>query len=318
MKPERESTLNDGVFFSALEMLHCGVEMLNERVASLATIDEQTYAKLGVASLFAGVEQLLKFRLQETHWSLVFADLNKATLTAYYSGDFKSVEFGELVQRLRSISHCHINKEDAAAFETLRRLRNRGMHYNDNLDKRELAPLYSRVLSAAIDFASSQVESKALDRKETDRLESLRRDLHQYKEFAEHRLKHFNQTIDQRGIGLELVYCPTCRQETLLLGDSIDCGFCGARYDTEQVVEDYEIAHAVWGLGLVRKEPDLCSKCGTNHLFEEPLRWFCFTCKITWDKAHYAMCEQCANVVDRDDMNDEQTLCERCMGGSIP
>lgn len=313
MEAAKATTLNEGVQFSALEMLHCGAELLNDRVLFNAATGD-TVNKLGVASLFAGVEQLLKFRLQQTHWSLVFSDVNKASSQGYASGDFTSVSFAELVQRVRGIAGAHLSAEDVDAFDKLRRIRNRGMHYNDNLGTEALAPLYSRVLSAAIDFASTQIDSQALGYKELNKLEVLRRDLADYSGFASHRLNQFNATLERSGIGAEVVPCPTCRQDTLLLGDDIQCGFCGVRFQPDEASMNYEVTQAVWGLSLLREKPDNCPRCSKDHLFEQFHRWICFTCKMTWDKSNYSMCENCTRIVDKDDMDEERSICRRCMG----
>lgn len=312
--PQFQTTVNDGLLFSAIEMLHCGAEILNERVSFIAIFEEHTERKIGVTCLFAGVEQLLKYRLQVTHWSLVFADINKATPQAYLTGDFVSVNFPELLLRLRSIAQVHLSKEDEAAFEALRRLRNRGMHYNDYVSKDVLIPLYTRVLSSAIDFISTHFEPKSIRRTEQNRIESLRRHLAQYKEFARHRTEKLNEKTNEKGFHYELIFCPLCRQESLLLGPELECGFCGVKYSAQDAVEDYQITHSVWGLSLIRENPDKCAKCGKEHLFEQEKRWLCFTCKMTWDKSRYAMCENCFHIVDCDDMDEDKALCTRCMG----
>jgi ribosomal protein S27AE len=312
-RPKSPSALNDGVLFSALEMIHCGAEILNGRVSFVAIFEPQTENNLGITSLFAGVEQLLKFRLQQTHWSLVFADVNKATVQAYHSGDFVSVSFSELVKRIKNISHIALSNEDVAAFETLGRVRNRGMHYNSDAHNEDLAPLYSRVLSAAIDFTSQHIQSTSFGSTERNRLENLRRDLSKYKDFLKDRNDRFKERVKERSIGIELVQCPLCLQDTLFLDQDIECGFCGVRYEPCEVAVEYYVTHSVWGLSLVHGRSDRCAKCGEEHLFEHTERWICFTCKSTWDKTNYARCEQCLQIVGKEDMDEDEAICQQCM-----
>lgn len=56
--------------------------------------------KYSALHLSAGVELLLKARLEKQDWSLVFKDVNKANEDAYKTGEFKSVGWQTSITRL--------------------------------------------------------------------------------------------------------------------------------------------------------------------------------------------------------------------------
>jgi len=66
--------------------------------------------KYGIIHLWSGIELLIKKRLMDEHWSLIFRDINKADINALNSGDFVSVYFDEAVTRLKNI--CGIDISD--------------------------------------------------------------------------------------------------------------------------------------------------------------------------------------------------------------
>jgi len=60
--------------------------------------------KYALLHLISGIELLLKSRLELEHWSLLFQEVDKANESSFDSGDFRSVDFDSLIQRLSGIS----------------------------------------------------------------------------------------------------------------------------------------------------------------------------------------------------------------------
>ena len=71
-------------------------------------------------------ELLVKYRLMEEHWSLVFADVNKASFVTYENGDFISVDIKSAISRVQNI--CGV-EQDFNAIKIVQQYRNRIMHY---------------------------------------------------------------------------------------------------------------------------------------------------------------------------------------------
>lgn len=74
--------------------------------------------KYALLHLIAGVELLLKARLENEHWSLVFQEMEKANKEAFINGNFRSVDFDSLITRLSGISSVMISKEDKVLLKT--------------------------------------------------------------------------------------------------------------------------------------------------------------------------------------------------------
>ncbi len=82
---------------NALDYILDAVEQLQGKRPSKKRI------KFGIVHLWSGIELLLKRRLMDEHWSLIFRDINKADKKALESGEFISVYFDDAVARLRKI-----------------------------------------------------------------------------------------------------------------------------------------------------------------------------------------------------------------------
>ncbi len=79
-----------------------------------------------IIELATAFELIIKFRLQTEHWSLIFADINKAEGSKIEDGNFISVDIESGILRLKNI--CELNYN----FKYLRKIcnyRNRLMHY---------------------------------------------------------------------------------------------------------------------------------------------------------------------------------------------
>lgn len=71
-----------------------------------------------IINLAISFELIVKFRLENEHWSLIFADINKAKRSKLENGDFISVDIESGVLRLKNI--CELNYD----FKNLRKICN--------------------------------------------------------------------------------------------------------------------------------------------------------------------------------------------------
>lgn len=103
--------------------------------AENACKDDLRSLKYSVLHVAASVELALKARLFSEHWSLIFADVDKADEAALKSGDFKSADFQTVVERLAKIAKVPISKGNLAHLGELRRLRNCIQHFAFGITK---------------------------------------------------------------------------------------------------------------------------------------------------------------------------------------
>ena len=106
--------------------------------AEYAARDDPLSWKYSILHLADGVELLFKARLEREHWSLLFADINQASLEKLERGDFKSVDFEDTCRRLRQIALVEIDQRESEQLNELRRLRNKIRHYTTELNSRQL------------------------------------------------------------------------------------------------------------------------------------------------------------------------------------
>ena len=80
------------VFF--LNNIHDSMEMVNVELDSFLDLFCQGYfdelsIKHVILNLANCLELLVKYRLDQEHWTLIFSDLNKAKYSDYLTGDFQ-------------------------------------------------------------------------------------------------------------------------------------------------------------------------------------------------------------------------------------
>ncbi len=89
----------------------------------------KTEPKYSVINFCAAIELLLKARLMHEHWSLVIATKNHPNIQDFKSGNFKSINFNDLIPRITSVSGEKISPEIASCFKELANHRNKMIHF---------------------------------------------------------------------------------------------------------------------------------------------------------------------------------------------
>jgi len=72
---------------------------------------------------------LLKEISSTKHWSLIFANVDKANTVSRKSGDFESVDCETAIGRLKDICSVHIDKNQFEHLDKLRKLPNVAVHF---------------------------------------------------------------------------------------------------------------------------------------------------------------------------------------------
>ena len=95
MSARQDGDLHLPLLENALDFLASAVEQLQ--------LDTTRSLKYAVLHLAAGVELLIKERLRQEDWQLLFDDVNAADELKYAAGDFYGVAPPEALKRLRDI-----------------------------------------------------------------------------------------------------------------------------------------------------------------------------------------------------------------------
>lgn len=254
--------------------------------------------KYAILHLFSGVELILKARLLETDWTLVFANPDKADEQALRTGDFRSVDFEGAWRRLVERVGLKLDRQVFHRLDSLRKLRNQTQHFQVQIPISRAKALLAQAGSFVIGFLRDHLPA-AMNSRVTV-LDRIHEQLRDFEQFVIERLRDIEGDIATAGT---LIECPRCWQTTLVIGDYENpiCYFCGGEFDAEEMAEESESARA-----------ERCPECeqwsaavqlvGGN---DGTMIWFCFRCGMDGE---YRLCPRCNNL-----MAEEAGPCSLCM-----
>lgn len=307
-----------------LGLLENGIDFLLSALDYIERTKSKTDLKYAVLHLCAGTELVLKERLRKEHWSLLFENINKASIPDFESGNFTSVSFKTCIDRLEGICNIPFSDNDKRSFFNLRDKRNRLEHFGivDSVEALKVAS--AKVLSTLLSFISHQLSPDDLSPTESKLLRKLRGKLSIFTEFVEKRLKNINRDIKKAKEGSIVVHCPACYQESFVLGVRPPCLFCG--YSAGPEVAAREWIESILGLtyeSMIKEGGDFplfaCPECGKETVVDIGLRgnqiehfqYVCFYCCQGWERSNMNECMRCGNLyITRDDDYD---ICKDCI-----
>ena len=278
--------MNITLIENALDFILSAVEWAQE--------DDSRSLKYAVLHLSDGVELILKEKLRREHWSLLFADVDKANENAFKTGDFKSVDFDDCMGRIQGISRLDL-RSHIDLLRLLRRHRNRLQHFEYNGSKDEVISLLVKTWAFVLDFLYDHLPDVVSDQSEIiERIIALMVDNQNFvKERAAQVLMAVEEFENSYNAVLE---CPRCFEPALLIpgGENPHCIFCRYSASPEDAVEDW--CAEFFGVQDPKERytnPDIfnCPECGLDTLIRQELGgmnppdpgWVCFNCGQTWD-----------------------------------
>lgn len=89
----------------------------------------KTEPKYSVINFCAAIEILLKARLMHEHWSLVVDAKGHPDIEKFKKGDFKSVNFNDLIPRIESVTAEKVPSDVTQCFKGLANHRNKMVHF---------------------------------------------------------------------------------------------------------------------------------------------------------------------------------------------
>lgn len=218
-----------------------------ERAAILLwddSISPEQQLKYSTIQLFEGIELLLKARLMQDHWSLILRDPDKYKAGSFAKGDFLSVNYELARTRLASICDVQLDDRSHQAFDALRRLRNRYVHFMCDEPRTSVMATQNKAWHYALHLLGKGFLALSLD--QTAKLVRAKEAMMRSEDFLKARLQEVGPDLQKaRGNGLLVVTCPNCEKMALIIGDGLpDCRVCD-RNDIapEQVANDYA---ALW------------------------------------------------------------------------
>jgi predicted RNA-binding Zn-ribbon protein involved in translation (DUF1610 family) len=316
VRPATSPVTENHVVFDPLEN---GLDYVASAVAHLRDRKNRRSLKYATLHLFSGVEVLLKERLRREHWSLVFADSDKANLAAFESGDFRSVDFDSALARLAGVCNVSMSKREKEALNSLRLSRNRLQHYGITETVEAVKATASMSLQFVIDFVGRELETDQLSDEAGGLLAEIRSGLAEFNDFLSARWDSIRDRVENHD-GL-VVECPACLQDSLLLEPSFwHCEFCRHAGDAPKILDEY--LAAIIGISW-RDVADgaewpvsACPECELQTLVhgamtEQGEMYACFSCGFQRGLVDMPRCERCGRVAFR--AWGDFALCEDCV-----
>jgi hypothetical protein len=193
-----------------LSLLDNGIDYIYEAVEPIFKVHDNSRHswKYSVLHLYSGIELLLKEKLRQEHWSLIFQDISGASSKKFESGDFVSVYHDDLVKRLQNISKIAINDEP---IKRLRDLRNRFEHFEVKIALNECEQIVAAALDEIIKFWEMHLKFNSTVQQQ-ERFKTIKSIATEFEVYRGQRLKRFKEVIDgitksENGL---VILCPDC------------------------------------------------------------------------------------------------------------
>jgi len=286
-----------------------------------AKVDEARSLKYAVLHLSDGVELVLKEKLRREHWSLLFADVNKASESALTAGEFKSVDFDTCTERLEGISGLDMTPH-TSLLKLLRRHRNKLQHFEYKGSKDEVMSILVKTWGFVLDFLHDQLPDVVNEQSAT--IDEIKNLMIENEGFIKERLAGIQEAINNfKAMSNAILDCPRCLQPALLIpgGENPNCLFCRYSASPEEAVEDWCLEF--FGIQSPKERYEdphrfTCPECGLDTLIQQEFAdmnppdpgWVCFNCGATWDYDRIRFCDWCNEPYEY--MEDDFGMCADC------
>ena len=309
-----------------LSLLDNALDFITDAVEKLSVDNpDERSIKYSMLHLHSGVELLLKQRLCDEYWALIFQDIDKADRNCLESGDFISVGLEKSIERLKK--HCNI---DLAKYKnilsSLKKKRNTIEHYHLNIDKLEAVSVMVKVWSFILDFTHEHI---TLTDEQQQTIENIRELMLKQQSFIKERLKEIKPKISEaKKVSSLILECPVCLQKALPLQEleeETECLFCRKHSSKEEMIEDFLRIHDKYWFCLDPKEMSMtepplrfCPNCSEEKLYcfdiqaakEYKVRWLCFNCGSVWGENEVRICNRCNEPFEI--RTEEDDTCDDC------
>lgn len=262
------------------------------------TWNQKRHLKYALLHLCSSIEVLFKVRLKQEHWSLVFANVSKADNAAEDDGEFESVGFNDLMDRLVRICKIDLSEERRRQLANLRKRRNRMEHYGAVDSLLAVTASVSTMVSFTIDFVEAAFTSEVLEQ-ERRLINDIRGKLGACSAFVDQRWKEIRKDVD----GFHSVIgCPTCQQPALEIdAGCVKCRFCYHTATPQEAANEY-IMRVIGQESRYSVERDggqwplsTCPECKADTLVTKIIGngSFCFNCGRLWATDELGQCLDC-------------------------
>jgi hypothetical protein len=264
--------------------------------------------KYALIHLCSGVELILKERLRQEDWRLVFQDQDKATVEAYETGEFYSVDFKVLQNRLEDDCGIDLTSEQKADLKSFRSRRNKVEHFNVVDTLLAMQSSTARMISFLVDFIDQNFTVDDFEEEEQELLSEIRNSLGSCAAVVHERMA----LIEPDVAGLDsVIQCPSCLQMAMNAdGGSVKCLFCFYAPDPPDAAEEY-VTKVLGYPSRFEVEKDggqwpvhACPECGADTFVTAvpgvhgSQGFYCFDCGYENSSSLMELCHECGEYYD--------------------
>ena len=260
---------------------------------------QKRHLKYALLHVCSSVEVLFKVRLRNEHWSLVYANVNKADDSAQ-DGEVESVAFADLMNRLVRICKVNLSEQDRKQLLALRKRRNCLEHFGTVDSLLAVMASVTTTVGFIVDFAQSCFSKEALE-EERCLLNAIRKQLGDCRAFIDHRWKAIRADVKLLALVVE---CPACQQHALgVVPGVILCRFCHYQSSPPEAAREYLASAGARHIAMSAPAgPDDMKKCAvcqyqTLVLDVTTSKMFCFSCGDQWLARDVSHCLECAAIL---------------------
>lgn len=231
----------DQVEFSLVENALDFILEASIRLSSVPT--DPRGLKYAVLHLCAGIDLVLKERLRQEHWSLVFQDIGKANKQDYETGSFISVNSKECVVRLKGVCGISIGDGHTKAIDALRQKRNRLEHFGLIESAASIKGNAAETLKFVLAFAREELGE--LPKPSLELMNQIQQYSSEFEEYVAQVMEEISPLLAKCNLVLT---CPRCSKETLTLEGERVKVFSVRTMSQRQKKERPITFRAFWGL----------------------------------------------------------------------
>jgi len=203
--------------------------------------------KYSTIELYEGIELVIKARLIQEHWALVVANFDKYKKDSFLDGSFNSVRFDEACKRLSDFCDGELPKSTRKAFEDLRLLKNRYVHFCCEKPRPEVIAIQIAAWHHILKMLEDEEFLGPLSMEPQELVMAAKAKMLKSEDFLARKYEDLKSELETlRSHGTVVAHCPICDYDSLILGDPGDdcprCLVCETDARPEQLAEKYAAA----------------------------------------------------------------------------
>lgn len=249
--------------------------------------DEDLKWKYSVLNVYAGIELILKEKLKQEHWSLIFDNVEKANEQKLLIGDFQSVSYKNCLGRLNNICQIQLSNKAEENINELRNIRNRIQHYAFSLKIDETRILIAKALFSTLNFIDKFFTSDSFTSDQIKAIDILKKRLYNFKEYVDYKKEYVKKRLEAAEKNGKISPCPECRETTVIsyTGKKSECLICGFETESHETALELFLKSLENQLTSIAKKEEECEDCNNTIMkFYDPMKMppeikvFCFGC----------------------------------------